>query len=161
MQFVIEPHKGIGPISFGMSREEVTAIMARNGGGIPKQRGRETDCFFLNAFQVSYDDAGRADFIEVASGLSAVVLFAGCDVFDMSADELLALIQKQAEPDSELSRPPHEFTFSDLILTLWEQDTQYDYKGGHLRRVFAAVGVGAPSYLAAIRDIVVAPKTAK
>lgn len=129
MQFVIEPHKGIGPISFGMSRQEVTDTMVKNGGGTPRQRGKDTDCFFQNAFQVSFDDGGRANFIEVASGLSAVVLFAGCDVFDMRADELLVLIKNQAEPDPELSRPPHGFVFSDLILTIWDPDTQYDYKG--------------------------------
>ncbi len=153
MQFIIKPHRGIGPIAFGMSREEVVAAMSGIGGGLPVSRSKDTDCFFRNAFQVSFGDAGRADFIEVTSALSVEVVFNGIDIFDIPADELLALIQEYDEPDHELSRPPDSYIFSDLILTLWGQDKQYDHKGGQRRPMFAAVGVGAASYLAAIRAI--------
>jgi hypothetical protein len=153
MQFVIEPRRGIGPIAFGMGREEVAAAISKIGGGSPVSRSKETDCFFHNAFQVSFGDAGRADFIELASALSAEVVLADYDVFDIPADELLALIQEYDEPDPELSRPPDSYVFSELILTLWGRDRQYDHKGGQGRPMFSAVGVGAPSYLAAIRAI--------
>ncbi len=153
MEFVIEPHRGIGPASFGMSREEVNDAMARAGGGRPKARSSETNCYFGSAFQVSFGDAGLADFIEVASSIDAKVTFEGRDVFDTTADELLAVIEQLDVPAPELSRPPQSYVFPELILTLWGRDTQYDHRGGQERPMFAAVGVGALSYLAAIRAI--------
>jgi hypothetical protein len=153
MEFAIEPHRGIGPVSFGMSREEVREAMARAGGGRPLPRNSETECYFTAAFQVSFGDAGRADFIEVASSLDIEVLFEGLNVLDTPADELVAAIERLDQPDPELSHPPESYTFPHLILTLWGRDKQYDYWGGQTRPVFAAVGAGAPSYLAAIRAI--------
>jgi hypothetical protein len=153
MSFAIEPHRGLGPVSFGMTREEVAAAMAGVGAGPPKARRRQTDCFFRSAFQVSFGNAGRVDFIEVASSLPAEVLFAGQDVLDTPADDLLALIQQFDRADAELSHPPNEFVFPELILTLWGRDRQYDHKGGRRRPMFAAVGVGGPTYLDAIRGL--------
>jgi hypothetical protein len=80
-------------------------------------------------------------------------MFAGQDVLDTPADELLELIQQFDRPDAELSRPPQSYIFSELILTLWGRDSQYDYKGGRQRPLFGAVGVGGPTYLKAIQAI--------
>lgn len=153
MIFAIEPHRGIGPSSFGMSRPDVAKTMADCGGGRSMKRNAETDCFFENAFQVSFGDNGKADFIEVCSGIAAEVRFDGRDVFDLHADDLLHLIRVHEPEDLELSEPDDSYIFSGLIMTLWGRDEQYDHKGGEQRPVFAAVGVGAPSYLKAIRAI--------
>ncbi len=153
MVFVVEPQRGIGPISFGMTRLAVVAAMADIGGGSPFARNMETDCFFANAFQVSFGDAGKVDFIEVCNDIAGEVKFGCHDVFDLHADELLALIRGHEEADGDLSEPPDSYVFSGLILTLWGRDKQYDYKGGERRPVFATIGIGAPSYLAAIREI--------
>jgi hypothetical protein len=51
--------------------------MARVGGGRPRARDDETECYFGAAFQVSFGDGGLADFIEVASSLDVEVLFEG------------------------------------------------------------------------------------
>ncbi len=153
MEFAIEPHRGIGPASFGMSREEVREALARAGGGRPRARNAETDCYFGAAFQVSFGDEGLADFIEVASSIAVEVVLDGLDVFYTPADELLAAVRRLDQPDPELSRPPQSYIFPRLILTLWGRDKQYDHRRGQQRPMFAAVGVGAPSYLAAIRAI--------
>lgn len=153
MQFVIEPHRGIGPVSFGMSRSEVSAAMAAVGGGPPRPRNEETDGFFDFCIQVSYDEGGRAEFVEVANDAALVFAFQGRDVFDMPGAELLDLIGALDQPDPDLSREGCEYIFPRLILTLWDLDEQYDHKGGEQRPVFAAVGVGTPKYLAAVRAI--------
>lgn len=153
MVFDIEPHRGIGPISFGMSRAAVAKAMAGCGGGKPVKRSMEIDCFFENAFQVSYGDDDKADFIEVCSGIKPDARFDGQDVFDLHADDLLNLIRLHEKEDPQLSQPEDSYTFSGLILALWGRDEQYDYKGKEQRPVFATVGVGAPTYLAAIREI--------
>ncbi len=151
MDFAIEPHRGIGPISFGMSRKDVSKAMARVGGGRPDARNEQTDCYFGAAFQVSFGDGGRADFIEAASSIDAVVLLNGLDVFDTPARQLLAFVSRLDEAAPELSEPPDSYIFPGLILSVWGRDKQYDHRGGQKRAVFAAVGVGAESYLAAIR----------
>jgi hypothetical protein len=153
MIFTIKPHRGIGPVSFGMSRVGVAKAIADCGGGNPVKRNTETDCFFENAFQVSFGDNGKADFIEVCSGIAAEISFDDRDVFDLHADDLLRLIRLHEPEDLELSEPEESYIFSGLIMTFWGRDEQYDHKGGERRPVFAAVGVGAPSYLSAIRAI--------
>lgn len=128
MIFAIEPHRGIGPVSFGMDRASVARAMAECGGGRPVGRNAKTDCFLENAFQVSFGDDEKADFIEVCSSIAADVRFDGRDVFDLHADELLGLIRAHESEDPELSEPDDSYTFSGLILTLWGRDEQYDYK---------------------------------
>jgi hypothetical protein len=155
MEIEIQPHQGIGPISFGMTRDEVAVVMARKGGGKPEAKGKETDCYYDASFQVSFGDLGRADFIEAFSSLALKfdVVFREQNVFNLSADELLAFLQLHDRTDLELSRPPGEYIFAELILTLWGRDKQYDHLGGGQRTVFSAIGIGAPTYLEAIRAI--------
>jgi hypothetical protein len=136
-----------------VSRDEIRKALARVGGGQPRARNAETDCYFGAAFQVSFGDEGLADFIEVASSIKVAVVFDGLDVFDTPADELLSAVQQLEQPGPELSHPPESYIFPGLILTLWGRDRQYDHRRGQQRPMFAAVGVGAPSYLAAIRAI--------
>jgi hypothetical protein len=152
-RFVLEPGHGVEPVRFGMTREQVAEAMARAGGNPPRAIGAGTAGYFDGTFRVSFGDEGRVDFIEFASRLDGELLFDGRDVFDVPAEELVQLVSQHDAFAPELSRPPGEYTFPDLILTLWGAAEQYDHKGGRRRRVWAAVGLGAPTYLAAVRAI--------
>ena len=77
MELFIEPHRGIGPVSFGMTRAEVAVVMDAIGGGSPIPRGMNVDCFFDNSFQIAFGDAGHADFIEISSSMPVPVLYSG------------------------------------------------------------------------------------
>ena len=153
MELVIEPHRGIGSIRFGMDRAMVRDEMERLGEGHPQTRGQETDCYFGAAFQVSFGDEGLVDFIELASSIEAEVFFDGLDVFDTPAGKLLTAVRRLDQPAPDLSHPPQSYIFPGLILTLWGRDKQYDHRRSQSRPIFGAVGVGAPSYLAAIQAI--------
>src|SRR5262245_23640265 len=153
MRFEIIPHEGVGPILFGMTRIEVNESVEKIGGGLPVPRNKATDCFFRNCFQVSYNDTRTVEFIEVANEPELEFLFAGKDVFDVPAKELLAHIRQFDAHDPELSQEGYEYIFPSLILTLWDIDSQYDHKRGQKRPVFAAVGIGDAAYLADIRGI--------
>jgi hypothetical protein len=150
MEFMLEPHRGIGPVSFGMTRAEVAAAMAHVGGGVSNSANEQRGCFFNFALEVSFADDGRVDYIEIGSILPLRVRFAGRDVYDTSADELLALVEQFDHFAPELSQPPLRYVFPKLILTLWGRNHVFDYRGGR-RPVFGLVGVGTPSYLAAIQ----------
>ena len=153
MQFEIEPHRGIGPISFGMTRAEVASAMDAAGDGPRVSKGEKTDVYFDSCFQVEFDTGDRVDFIEVWNDIKLVFTFGGRDVFDRSGNELVAMLSELDSPDPELTHVDHEYVFPRLILTLWDLDKQYDRKGDEQRLVFGTVGVGTPRYLAAIRRI--------
>jgi hypothetical protein len=153
MEFTIEPHRGIGPVSFGMNRAEVASAMRAVGGGPSLPKGETTDCYFDGCFQIAFDTEGRVDFIEVWNDTRIVFSFGGRDVFDLSGNELVAMLSELDSPDPELTHADHEHVFPQLILTLWDLDTQYDRKGSEQRRVFGTVGVGTARYLAEIRRI--------
>lgn len=151
MRFEIEPHVGIAPIRFGMSRADVVQEMAKIGGGNPVDKGGVIDCFFNNGFQVSYRD-DTVEFIEVCNEPDHTFVLAGMDVFDMPANELVARLEALDSVDPVLS-DNYSYCFPNLIVSLWEADEQYDRKGGEKRPIFGAVGIGDERYLAAIRAI--------
>jgi len=153
MRFEIIPHKGIGPVLLGMNRSEVITIMAGIGGGSPESRSDLTDCFFENSFQVSYNDQGKVEFIEIANDPQHEFILWDRDVFDQTAHETLSHIMQFDSADPELSEGENNFFFSSLILTLWDIDEQYDHKGGQKRPMVGAIGVGDQNYLSEIRNI--------
>lgn len=146
MDLYMDPHRGVGPVSFGMTRAEVRRAL----GHAPRAKGPRTDCYFGGSFQVSFGDDG-VEFVEVASSIEETVLFDGVDVFDTPADRLLAALSRRDTADPRLSRPPSQYLFPGLVLTLWGRSAQYDHRGGRTRPVFAAVGLGSADYLAAVR----------
>lgn len=148
MDLYIDPHRGIGPVVFGMS----AAGVRRELGHAPRAKGPRTDCYLGGSFQVSFGGDG-VEFIEVASSIEETVLFDGADVFGTPADQLLTAISRRDTADPVLSRPPNQYVFPGLILTLWGRATQYDHRGGRTRPVFAAVGLGSAAYLASIRAV--------
>lgn len=81
MELFIDPHWGIGPVSFGMPARDVRREM----GHAPRVKGPRTDCYFGGSYQVSFGEDG-VEFIEVASSIEATVLFDGVDVFDVPVD---------------------------------------------------------------------------
>jgi hypothetical protein len=153
MQFEIIPHKGIGPVDLKMNREKVLKLMDQLSGGPPVRRHNSIDCFFQNSFQISYNEQGLVEFIEVGNNPEFVYLFEGLDVFDVPAKKLLQHIKQFDSPDPELSIEGHEYLFPSLILTLWDIGSQYDHRGGQKRPMFAAIGIGDLNYLKAIRAI--------
>ncbi|WP_439623417.1 hypothetical protein [Gemmata sp.] len=131
-----------------MTRAEVR----RELGHAPRAKGPRTDCYLSGSFQVSFG-ADRVEYVEVASSIEETVLFDSVDVFDTPAEQLLAALGQRDTADLLLSRPPNQYLFPGLILTLWGRSAQYDHRGGRTRPVFAAVGLGSAAYLAALRAI--------
>ncbi len=153
MRFEIKPHRGIGPVLLGMARSEVIALMADIGGEAPVSRSESIDCFFGNCFQVSYNEHGRVEFIEVANDPRLEFVFEEKDVFDTPAEEMVAHIKQFDYPSPDLSKEGYEYLFPSLILTLWDIDSQYDHKRGQVRPILGAVGIGDLNYLKACRVI--------
>lgn len=141
----LEPGQGAGAVRLGTSRHEVRETLTHLGYPVSAIKG-EIDFFCDNALQVEHDD-GTASFIGIASHRDILCTYCGVDVFDLPAERLFRLIASDERVPPEFD--PQEFCFSDQIVTVWEADEQYDYKGGHARRVYGQVGIGDARYLRA------------
>ena len=86
-QFNVIPHRSIGPIKLGMTRQQVRELLgepsavqvAHEKWGI---QFPDKDYFFNNAFQVSYDADLHAELIEAAADPAYRVTFDGIPVHD-------------------------------------------------------------------------------
>jgi hypothetical protein len=116
--FVFEPLRGIrGSVQFGMSREEVRAVLAPESPAPFSRGGTSVDAFYEACLQVSYDTHGKVEFIEFARGLA--VLLDGFDVLGSEAATAIDHLKKQHELDAESTEPGYTFQFLDIELGLW------------------------------------------
>jgi hypothetical protein len=144
--FNIESLIGIGPIKFGQTRSEVQAILADLGQPEAALRPPNTDCFFQNAFQVSYDEDGRVAFIEAAPSSAFRVQFHSSSLHEMPADDAVRLVSQFAEYDRNDPDKGYSYIFPALQLSLWRpvlpSADPDDTEGRH----FEAVGAGKAGY---------------
>jgi hypothetical protein len=99
--YEVVPHVGVGPVRFGMTREQVRRAMP--GPCEPFRKGpfaqQETDAFQGSAFQVFYGDAATVEFIELSKGQEVRARYAGLSIFETPADEVVARISQLAPFD--------------------------------------------------------------
>ena len=143
--FTMQPLVGIGPIKFGMTRSEVQDILADLGQPKARLRPPNTDCFFRSAFQVSYDENGRVEFIETAASNDFRVLFHSFSLHGMTAEDAVRLVAQFAEYDRDHPERGYSYIFPALQLSLWRPvlpSGPDDIQGRH----FEAVGLGTEGY---------------
>src|SRR5262245_2407632 len=98
--FVIEPLKGVGPIRFGMSKEEVSRAFTYVYTSFFKgqhSKVRADHCEVLGLI-IHYDDASRVNYIEVMKAAYATVtleLF-GRDITGISVRDLAAMLRPRS-----------------------------------------------------------------
>jgi hypothetical protein len=146
MEFTIDPLVGVGPIKFGQTRREVQAILA--GLGEPKAvlRNPNTDCFFHNAFQVSYDDENRVEFIQAADSDEFQFLFRDESLHEMPAEEAVRFLSQFAEYDRDDPEKGYSYIFPTLQLSLWRGVLPSSVLNDRAGRHFEAVGAGRAGY---------------
>jgi hypothetical protein len=142
-EFLVKPHVGIGPARLGMTREEIRGVLGEPSHvqaaherweiAFPNQ-----DFFFENAFQVSYDDAMKAEFIEVASNSNYAVIFDGVDIHRSEPDQVIAAIERHDQPDKEDWEYPLNQFYHRLHLCLGRHHSEEDR--------FDCVGVSTATY---------------
>lgn len=143
MKLELTPRKGIGPIELGMTRDQVRSAMEEFGHPLCHETN-SMDYFHENAIQAEYED-GTVSFIGVASDKKIELIFRNFDLFDMTSEEAFSLISK--DETKEHSYEEYEYIFPDQIVTLWEADSQYDYKGIEQRPVWGQIGIGDQRHL--------------
>jgi len=148
-EFEIRPLVGIGPILFGMMRQEVDAAMRDLGGGEPHPKCPACNTFFNSSFQVHYDDKNRVEFIETAAHEAFRVLLAGRVLHEMLAEDAAAAASGTSQGRWEEAR--HTYIVPSSELALWravtpEANPDSDDQRG---RRFDVVGAGRYGYFSA------------
>ncbi|QDV17803.1 hypothetical protein Pan153_24580 [Gimesia panareensis] len=137
------PLESIGPVQLGMSQEEVRAVL---GEPSHTEQAREKwglsfpdrDCFFRNAFQVSYNQELRADFIAVSQDRDYIVTYEGLAVHTTPAPELVRAISRQASFDESYREHPRNYWFPKLYLNLFRSDGESEF--------FDTMGICTPEF---------------
>jgi hypothetical protein len=148
-EFALEPGRGLGPVSLGMSREQVRAALASIGFALEHERDT-LDYFCASSLQVEYQD-GTVSFIGAASDPGFVVTFAGHDLFDTPAATTFALFAAGEAVPLPFKRGGGRFERQ--VLTLWEADRQYDTRGDQKRPMWGQIGIGDYRYLRAVQAL--------
>jgi len=139
----IVPHQGVGPVRFGMAREDVQRELGPPRG--PEVRGGH--CFWEGLF-VHFDANGRVEFIELANNARFRALFDGVCLHEVPAEEAIRVVARHGSYDENDPELGYTYVFPELQLSLWrptrpEPGQAPDDIGG---RYFAAVGIGAAGY---------------
>ena len=141
------PKKGIEYINFGMTRNEVRSKMFNQyNAGSPVKRDNDTDCYFENSLQFSYESDNTLSFIEISSYPPIGVKILGINTWEIDGKELLDLLQENDIINEKISEGGHNPIFQKNIITLYELDEQYDVIGEFKGEKWAAIGIGDLRY---------------
>ena len=121
---IVYPHKGIGSINFGMTRNEVEQIIS------PKHYGEQSiyDSIFIqySDYHITYKDNLVSE-ICVNKHDEYKVLINNIDVFRTKAEEIFDTFKRNSEYDCDcedeyLSRT---YDFKDLGMSLWRESAYH------------------------------------
>jgi hypothetical protein len=125
--FVIEPLKGVGPIRFGMHKDEVSrefTYVYTSFFRAPDSAVRSDHCEVVGLI-IHYDDASRVNFIEVHKAQYATVtleLF-GRDITGISVRDLVELLRARG---TRAERTHHGYDFPELGLSTFNSYLRSD-----------------------------------
>lgn len=145
--FEIVEHVGVGPVRLGADRGAVATALASFPNNGLDQSHATMDYAFRNSLQIEYGSSGCVQFIGVGYfvGCGRDFIFRGRHIADYSAESLFALFSS-LDGQSNLAFQPHEFCFPTIRMTVWEADSQYDYRGGRETPVYGQIGVASMEY---------------
>jgi len=140
-EFKVIPHRSIGPISLGMTRDEVRRILGKPSSveAAHEKWGihwPDRDFFFNNAFQVTYDAEFETVHIEVCATPDYIVTFDGIRVHDSPPQEVVDALRKHAKVDDQHREYPTNLWFPDLDLNLYREHSDEDE--------FDTIGISLP-----------------
>ncbi|MEN8251806.1 MAG: hypothetical protein ABFS32_22995 [Bacteroidota bacterium] len=145
MEFEVVPHKGIGNIELGMSREKVRALMPKAPDTFRKSSSEkfDTDAFFNSCFQVFYNgEDPKVEYIELSANTDFKTLFNGVDIFSLEAEEAVRLV---SQISSCVNTDEFSYEFPELDLSLWRPFLPED-PGDEDGKYFSTIGVGVNGY---------------
>lgn len=125
---VVQPHKGIGKILFGMSRKEVEEIICEKLTSEYRYRNDNVECVEVryDEYSIDYKNDVVADIYITNFDKSNVVLN-GIDLFYTKAEDILDLLKLISDYDCNCEDETLSTTyyFKDLGLELWRESAYH------------------------------------
>lgn len=116
--FDVIPHVGIGPLKLGMTQAEVRQAVA--GHTVKALQGCEEVVENLGLWVDYTPGFGGVNFVQAFKAKGVRVIFAGADVFDTPADQLVTrIVRQEGLTPADFPDGRHEYLFSALRLMLW------------------------------------------
>jgi len=141
--YSIEPHVGAGPVKLGMKRDTARAAMLAMGHSHEEDVHAARDLFHSNSFQVFYDRADLAEYIELSRSPDFKAIFKGEVILELPADDAVRAVTRFAEYSSANPELGWSYIFPALDLSLWRPATE-----GDEARTFRTIGAGRVGYYA-------------
>jgi hypothetical protein len=152
-EFTITPTVGVGPVVFGMTRDDVHQLL---GEPVWSHNHREQ---FFDGFFVDFDSGGAVEFIELATSEQFKVNFHGIMLLELEAEQALASMLVYGRYDETDPSLGYSYIFPDLQMSLWrpvlpesdeadDQDADDQDADDQDGRYFQALGVGRKGYFA-------------
>ena len=150
-RYSLEPLIGVRPVLLGMTRAESRKQMGATPVSFKKAprlfpNKPEVDAYHGNAFQLFFDENGRVEFIELSKSPDLSVNYYGTDVFALRADDLVALISRDAAFDPNVPDLGYSYIFPLLEMSVWRPTIPDTEVTNPERATFATVGVGTKGY---------------
>lgn len=142
--YVVEPHGGVGPVRFGMTRAEVRAAMP----AVPTAFGRGTgespvDAWHDFVLQVFYDGDDRVEYIEVERDDALQAVLYGKAILALAVDRALAHVRRHGGDEPRRDELPYAYVFGELDLALWRPHAGEEDAG-----CFASLGIARDGTMA-------------
>ena len=148
-EIVVEliPNLGTEYFTFGMHKAEVRNKMKEiYGVDNHVARGEETECYFNNSLQFSYEDDETLTFIEISAPPPVFVTILGIKTWEIPGDLLLKLLCEKDIMNMEISGAGSNPIFEKTHIALWDLDKQYDHIGNYRVLKWGAIGIGDERY---------------
>lgn len=128
-EFQIIPGKAIGPIQFGMRRQEVVEIL---GDPIGSQEAHERwsikfsakDLWFDNCLQIRYSTGGIVEDIQVSQNPNVVVRFLGVAVNEDPFEVVSERVEEQFQRDPNENEFPHVYSYPQIGIAFWRENLE-------------------------------------
>lgn len=137
----------MGNFIFGMHKTEVRKKMKEIYGVANfEARGEETECYFDNSLQFSYEEDETLSFIETSAPPPIFVTILGIRTWEISGDLLLSILSEKDTLNMELLGMGCNPIFQKTHIVLWGLDEQYDHIGNQDVPKWGAIGIGDDRY---------------
>ena len=146
--YLVEPLLGVGPVRLGMSREAARQVMPEPPHTFRKTplSKHDTDAFHRSSFQLFYaGELPAVEYIELSRSNDFRAVFCGQSVFEMPAEELLAILGRQHRCQIDDPSAPCDVIFPDLQISLWRPYAP-DSPDDERARYFSTIGAGVTGY---------------
>ncbi len=149
VEYEIVPHQGVGPIAFGMSREQSRAAIGTEPETFRKSGQDDTpaDAYYHSALQVFFDK-DQVEYIELSADESVTAIYRGHNVFGTKVQDLVDLVSREAPYDPDDPESGYSYIFPKPELALWRPvmpEDEDDPEGQY----FLTIGIGRRGYFSA------------